>query len=668
MATSSTNQEPLHSSRAGRRIAPALLLLCLFAAPSAPADEPATPSRTMPAIGSGELLRKTDQGWEPLPVLDIDVEIEVTGIMARGIVTQRFANPTDELIDTIYVFPLSAGAAVHRMEMRIGDRRIFSEIREKQEARETYEAAKAEGKKAALLDRINGNLFSTSAANINPGETIDVILEFVEQVEWSDGRFRLRFPLTFTPRFSPRSGKTAHRGAPFRTTPGEFTTPEARIAIRLDTGFALRSVESDSHGLEVARGTSGTRVTTRPARILADRDFRLSWQPEPGPQAQTVTFVEDRADGRYALVMVLPPAPESDMGMGLPTETLFVIDVSGSMQGPSIAQAREALLAALDRLRPEDTFDIIRFNDGFFDFRGSFLHAEPDSIEAARRWVRDLRADGGTMIYPALMHGIALLGNSRSTRAQRIVFLTDGAIANEQQLLEAVARDLGGARLHAIGIGNAPNGYLMRKIAQLGRGLCEFIAVGSDTGNEIDRFFARLERPVLTDIELTWDGVESAETYPSRTPDLHAGEPLWLSARLDGDRTPDSVTIEGFDRTGFSRRTVPLRANADAGSGVAMRWAQARVEDLLDSVHDGLDPGIARDEIIETGLAFGLVTPFTSLVAVERIPTAIGGGRSLRASNALPLGGTDDRARLLLGLILAGFGAAFLAWPRLPSS
>ena len=256
---------------------------------------------------------------------------------------------------------------------------------------------------------------------------------------------------------------------------------------------------SDSHAITIRRDGDVLLVEPRDGTVPADRDFHLRWRPLLASEPRSALFTEDRADGRYVLLMLLPPLENVGAGLGLPTETLFVVDVSGSMDGPSIEQARAALLAALDRLRPGDTFNILIFNHAVTEFRSGFLPAGGPDLEEARSWVRRLRADGGTRIDLALQRGLELIKAGHADRAQRIIFLTDGGVDDEDDILRIVRAGIGAARLHALGIGPAPNRYLMRKMAEAGRGLCEFISTTSGLDNRVDAFFARLSRPVMTD-------------------------------------------------------------------------------------------------------------------------------------------------------------------------
>ncbi len=629
------------------------------------------------AAGAGELLWKTPGGLVPLPVLDLSVDLEVTGILVHGTLTQSFKNPTSETIECLYVFPLPERAAVHHMEMSIGARRIVSVIRERQEAKRAYEQARQEGRKAALLDQERPNLFTMSAANINPGESIEVRLEYLQEVAYDGGEFGLSFPLTFTPRFTSGGAADGTRiGSPF-VRRGAASFPRARIVVRLNAGVPLRKVDSESHAIET--WWDGDVLVVRPAggTVQADRDFHLRWRPFLAAGPLPAVFTEDREDGRYLLLMLLPPLDGHGASRGLPTETLLVLDVSGSMDGPSIEQARTALLAALDRLRPADTFNLLTFNDGVRQFRPAFVPAGGRDLEEARRWVQSLRADGGTRIDIALGRGLAMMGAAGPERVQRIIFLTDGAVDNEDGILREVRARLGNARLHTLGIGSAPNRYLMRKMAAAGRGVCEFISDTATAENRVDAFLVRIDRPVMTDLALEWEGIDAHEIYPSPLPDLHAGEPLFVSARIGSGLSVRRLSLKGRTTDGPLSFELEAEDGPRAGTGVATRWARAKVESLMDTLHENADLDSVRRAVIGVSIPFGIVTRYTSLVAVEEFPTATGDAVPVRVANGLPLGsglpgdlpqgGTAEPLLFLAGIVLAGFGGAFLLHARRPA-
>jgi len=256
--------------------------------------------------------------------------------------------------------------------------------------------------------------------------------------------------------------------------------------------------------------------------------------------------------------------------------------------------------------------------------------------------------------------GLRMMGESRSSHAQRIVFLTDGAVGNEQELFEVIVQRLGETRLHTIGIGQAPNAHLMRKMARLGRGLCEFISDGNEAAGRMEAFFERLDRPVMTDLALQTRGIQLEEAYPRQLPDLYAGQPLLLSARLSGESADGLLELGGQTRTGWIEASVPISEEGPRGRGIAVRWARAKVRSLMDSLHDGADAADVRAEVVDLGLAFSMVTAYTSLVAVDDRASALGSPRSIRLASVLPRGGTNGPLRLLAGWVLVVVGLGFL--------
>ena len=659
----------LHLLAACCRLAPVAIVVGVFASPTiARAGVAFTAERLRPIetdqVGSGELLWRSERGLIPLPIAGIEVELDVTGPMVRGRLTQRFLNPTGETIDVLYAFPLPERAAVGAMELRVGSRTIVAEVREKEAARRTYEQARAEGRKAALVAEQRPNLFTTAAANIGAGETIEVVLEYLEEADWSEGAFRLRFPLTFTPRYGADAEDAADTCCSAAAEASPDVVPRAHVRVAIAPGLALDEVRSPSHGLRVEQRQPGWRLDTGDEPVAADRDFRLEWRPERGRVPSSVVLVEEHDGERYALLMLLPPAAAPDASAGLPTETLFVVDISGSMAGPSIEQARDALRAALGRLRPGDAFNLMKFDDTQDVFRPDLVEVEPETLASAQAWVDDLATRGGTDIYAALMRAVAMTSGPASGRSRRIVFVTDGAVANEQEVLRAVVERLGDVRLHTVAIGHAPNSWLLRKMAAAGHGLCAFVGTQDEARNDIARFLERIERPVLENLRIDLAGATLDDLLPSVAPDLYGGEPLVVSARLGAGRGGEVARISGLTRDGTYDVALDIPAATPGAAGVAVRWARARVERSLDGLLEGVDPAVVREEVVALGLAFHLVTSFTSLVAVDRDSVAEASVRTVRIGSGLPAGGTDGplRTRVGLGLLLAG--AAMLALLR----
>ncbi|MBU0743065.1 VWA domain-containing protein, partial [bacterium] len=661
-----------------------LAVLCVCAAAVAPAAVFPGEVTSLESVGCGELLWRRADGLVPLPAVRTDVALEVNGPLIAGTVSQLFTNPTDQVIEAIYVFPLPENAAVHAMEIIVGERRIVSVVQEREQARRTYVTARASGRRAALVEGERPNLFTTSVANICPGDRITVELRYLDRADFDGGEFGLAFPLTFTPRYIPPAMACTEEGAlsAARVSPtfageGDRRFPVATVRVELNPGVALADVRSDSHDLDLDRDGDLWLASPAGGTIPADRDFLLAWRPSVADVPATALFVEDRPDGRYALLMVVPAAEivPPRRREPIPTETLFLVDVSGSMQGESIVQARTALLRALDRLGPQDRFNILAFANDSRIFRRDFQAATPSGLADARAWVRMLDANGGTELHPALLRATSRFsgGDDDDGYSRRIILITDAAIGNEAQLLREATVDMGPVRLHVVGIGSAPNRYLVRRLAEYGGGLSAFVNSAAGAGNGIDAFLERISRPQLADPRLAWRGDGPAESYPERLPEVYAGELVLWSGRF-----PPGADLRGAFTAALAGEglSYPLGEAETGGAcdGVAVRWARLKVAGLMADFHRGADRDGVRAQVVETGLAFGLVTAYTSRMAVEEAVSADAPARPCRLSGGLPHGtefasslpatGTSEPLLRLLGALGLLIGSAGVAMAR----
>jgi Ca-activated chloride channel family protein len=621
------------------------------------------------------------------PTVETEVAISVTGMVARTRLTQSFHNPGSDFVEGIYVFPLPEKAAVDHLELRIGQRVIEGEIREKGEARQVYEKAKSEGRKAALVEQQRPNLFTNSVAHIGPNEMVRVTIEYQQSLAYENGRYRLRFPLAVTPRYVPAQ-------APIESLPDEpkarltfpgamdGANPEALlqpafaladgsalvnpvdIAVAIDAGVPLGEVSSSYHDMRVEQPDADhAMVTLVKDQEEADHDFELTWTLAATAAPQAAMFTETRGGRDYALLMVLPPEPDAAQKAAfsrVPRETILIVDTSGSMQGTSIAQAKAALSDALDRLTERDRFNVVEFNSVTRPLWPQALPATPANLEAARAWIAKLRADGGTEMAPAL--SVALDGSDTPGFLRQVVFMTDGGVSNEDELLRLIAQRLGRSRLFTVGIGSAPNGHFMTKAAQFGRGTFTYIGDVREVHEKMAALLEKIDAPVLQDVEIRWADGTPVETFPERVPDLYLGEPVFVSA--SGATFARTVIVSGT--SGNQPWSVALTpSSSPSASGVGALWARAKIASLMDAMRRGGDTSALRAQVVQVALEHHLVSAFTSLVAVDVTPTAAGVAKTAMVKTALPRGyeagsipQTDTPATLQLLLGLLALGAA----------
>jgi Ca-activated chloride channel family protein len=602
-----------------------------------------SPSATLARPGdarSGSLFLKTDDGYADATRLGIDVDLTVSGPTVRARVTQIFRNPTPNWVEATYVYPLPAGGAVDTLKMVIGDRIVVGEIKERQQARIIYQQAQRNGQKAALTEQERPNIFTNSVANIGPGETVLVQIEYQEPVQQSGNEFSLRVPMVVGPRYNPAPvvqsvdfrpdaggwGATTSDSVPDRDRispqvldPAEQPANPTAITVRLQAGFPLGEVKSHHHQVKVENLDSSTRVIRLSEGVVpADRDFELSWKPAAEKAPSVGLFREHLGDADYLLAFVTPPSIAQAEQKPLPREVIFVIDNSGSMGGTSIVQAKASLTYALSRLQPNDRFNVIRFDHTMDMLFPSSVPADAEHIGNARSFVGALQAAGGTEMVPAMRAALTDHATDAANCVRQVVFLTDGAIGNEQQLFDTLTAMRGRSRVFMVGIGSAPNTFLMTRAAELGRGTFTHIGSVEQVEERMRGLFAKLENPAVTGLTAKFSDA-AVDLTPAAIPDLYRDEPLVLVAKLD--RLKGSVEIKGRigDRPWVV--TLPL-ANAAEGKGLSKLWARRKIDDAeIARTMQTAIPADADKTILALALEHQLVTRLTSLVAVDKTPS-----------------------------------------------
>jgi len=608
--------------------------------------------RTESAAADGQkwgLQLTSDSGTYTELAIDTDIQLDITGLLARVEITQHFTNRGIDWAEGVYRFPLPEGAAVDRMRVKVGKRILEGEIQEKESARRSYQKARNEGRTASLLEQQRRNQFETSLANIGPGEAIEITIGYLQNVSYSDFSYHLRLPLTFTPRWEPSRHNATVQATTLQPAPRLIPASSSnnhtlKLHANLVSAVEFAAIESRYHDVDIRQVENGYRIELLNSGELADRDFELSWTPalQTRPSASLTTF----NDGGpvYAQLMLAPPL--ADFIAPQAREVILVIDTSGSMEGASLAQARAALSHALDSLGPDDYFNLLEFNSSTEQLFDQSVPVTQTALYVAQNFIGSLDANGGTDMAPALETALNMPETPRLMR--QVVFITDGAVGNETELLQMVAQDLGNSRMFTVAIGHAPNNWFMRKTAEIGRGSYVHIGKPEEVEEQMSALWGRIQLPALTDICVNWG--EAAEFYPEIIPDLYAGEPLWLLARLPSEPTMVGLcgNLDGLDWE-LNVNGWDAAAPGPGGDNLAKLWARKKIEALEDSLMFGADPELTQLEITRLALDYGLLTRHTSLVAVDKTPRR-GQDESLVQSD-------------IPGLLPAGSTAQFAAFP-----
>ena len=635
-----------------------LLLWLLSAAPTrAMTDSSESPPDLNGLQSSHMLLRDAATGaYTPAFIQSSKVHFDISGMIATVSLQQTFRNDSERWMEGVYGFPLPDNAAVRKLEMVIGERRIIGKVREKAEAKALYQQAKKAGKKASLVEQQRPNLFTNRVANIGPKEEITVYLEYVQQVGFLADTFSLRFPMTLTPRYMPGASLAAHGAleeeVPLALNPylgwarptsevpdADAISPVQHAAVgsdrqplnpveitaTLDMGMPLAQVESPYHEIALARSAGVYSVRLANGLSEMDRDFVLNWQPVTGATPAAALFTERVGEEYFGLLLVVPPV-SARHAAAMAREVVFVVDTSGSMGGVSIQQARASVSQALQQLRPQDYFNIIEFNSQHRALYRRPMPATRHHVQQAQEFVRLLQASGGTEMLPAL--GAALQPPKESDMhaeqalLRQIIFITDGAVGNELALFEEISARLGDNRLFTVGIGSAPNSWFMRKAAQYGRGTHTHIGNLDEVGAKMGDLFDRLSRPVAIDFKVRWPS--AVEAWPQRIPDLYAGEPVSVAVNFGVQPPAGDIHVSAEINGQPWRQALQLSTGADPVSsathrGVASLWARAKIAGLLDQKVTGREEAAVRQDVLGVALQHQLLSPYTSFIAIEEL-------------------------------------------------
>ncbi|MDC0095873.1 marine proteobacterial sortase target protein [Amylibacter sp.] len=613
-----------------------ILLALSFTGPLRAEYSPKQPSINLDDVESGQLLMRSGNELSSAILLSTDIKIAVAGSSSRTIVSQRFINTGKTWAEGVYVFPIGKDAAVDTLKLRIGERFIEGIIKEKLEARVIYEEAKAEGKKASLIEQQKPNLFTNKIANIGPGEVVVVQIEFQSKLLPKDGSWELRVPLVSAPRFdlptieeNIKFGNAGFSNAEINSgynenidvkvlEEAELFNP-VEISIDLNTGFELNSLKSAFHKVDTEKLSNGHHRINLPGPISSDRDFVLKWTAKD-KDTQTSLFKEAKGEYDHLLLTLNPPLTSKN-NHSPKREIIFIQDISGSMSGEPIKQSKIGLEMAIKRLKPNDKFNIVLFNDRYSSYARTPVLATAKERDKAIRYVRRLSAENGTDMYPALSFS---LNNFRSNKSvlKQLIFLTDGAVTQETELFSLINSKLKTSRLFTIGIGSAPNSFFMTRAAEIGRGSHIHIGDMSEISVRMEELFNKIENPAITDLELILPKGFKAEVYPNPLPDLYVGDPLSIAIR--GKNASGMAQITGNIGNQKWVAKIPLDQGAKQ-IGIAKLWAREKISNL-ERNRVSLNPNENQKshmdrKLLQTALNYGLVSRLSSMVAVDITPS-----------------------------------------------
>ncbi|HVF11289.1 MAG TPA: VIT domain-containing protein, partial [Abditibacteriaceae bacterium] len=529
-----------------------------------------SPKSERDSIPGGEVLMLGDKGQQAgvCPLKHTDVVAAISGYVCRTTVKQTFHNPLNKKIEAVYVFPLPQNSAVDDMTMTIGKRRIQGQIKPREQARQIYEKAKASGHVASLLDQERPNIFTQAVANIEPGAEIVIEIAFTETLKYEDANFEWVFPMVVGPRYMP-GAPTGQAGTGWSPDTAEVpdaskisppVTPEGTraghdisLVVNIDTGMGLQEVNSELHEIEIKKTVRGrATVTLKNQNTIPNKDFILRYRTATD-KIEDALLTHSDGGGHY-FTLVLQPPRRVTRAQAVPRELIFVLDTSGSMSGFPIEKAKSVMAKSIDSMGDKDTFNLITFAGDT-----SVLWAKPrpnttQNRAAAQAFLATRAGGGGTEMMKAIN---AALEGQKTGHIRIVCFMTDGYVGNDREIIAAIKKNAGTARVFAFGIGNSVNRYLLDGMARAGRGEVEYVTLAAQGDAAATRFYERINAPVLTDIALDWGKLSVQEVYPKQYPDLFSTKPIMIHGQLKS-AAEGTIILRGNTAAGRFERKVRI--------------------------------------------------------------------------------------------------------------
>ena len=623
----------------------------------------APPTRAQAAAPSTQaespyfFVQGAQPGVEALPLKSTDVRVDISGVIADVVVTQRYTNEGTVPIEAKYLFPGSTRAAVNALNVRIADRLITAQIREKQQARIEYDQARKEGKTAALLEQHRPNVFQMNVANILPGDDVLVELRYNELLVPTDGRYQFVYPTVVGPRYAgtasnapseTTSGSTPAHAQAFPAQPvlreGEVSPSAFNLKVNLASPIGIQDIRSPSHAIDTAMdaGSAAKRASVQLAgaasRVSNNRDFILDYRLA-GNAIQSGVLLHRGEKENFFLAMVQPPQAVPQAAI-TPRDYVFVVDISGSMHGFPLDTAKALMRQLLGNLRASDTFNVLLFSGSNRMLAPHSVPATPANVNAAIRTIEQMGGGGSTELLPALRRVYA--EPKAPELARTVVVVTDGYVTVESEAFALVRQHLGQANVFAFGIGSSVNRHLMEGLARAGMGEPFIVTRPDEAKAQAERFRKLIESPVLTSVKARFEGIDVYDVKPQALPDVLAERPVIVFGKWRekaGGAVPQ-LFIEGRAAHGPYTQTLPIdvAANGPGTGALRLLWARHRIAALSDE--EALTGGDAQKAAItKLGLDYSLLTQYTSFIAVDQVVRNPGGqGATANQPSPLPEG------------------------------
>lgn len=619
---------------------------------------------------------KGDPNVDRLPLKGTKVDISVSGVIADVRVVQTYRNEGSRPINATYMFPASTRAAVYSMKMRIGDQVITARIKRREEAKQDFEKAKEEGKSASLLEEHRPNVFSMKLANIMPNDEIEIELRYTELQTPVGGIYEVVYPTVIGPRYSSSDGgdREENGGDPPRLRKGDESGSTLHIQARISAGVPIADLSCISHQIapEWQAGGIARLTLDEPNALQGNRDFILRYRLT-GERINSGLLLFRGEDENFFLYMAQPPQRVKTEDIP-PREYIFVVDVSGSMEGFPLNTAKKLLTDLIGGLKPTDLFNVVLFAGDSTLLSERSLQANSENIDRAISLIEQQRGGGGTELLAAVQTATGL--PREATISRSIILVTDGYITGERGVFNHIRKNLDDTNIFAFGIGSSVNRYLIEGVAKAGMGEPFIVESETEAAVVAEKFREYIQSPVLTDIKVESKGFQTYDVYPAHYPDLLSERPIIVFGKWLGDPT-GTIDLSGKTGQGDYHAALDVSGVMPDEENHALRylWARSRIAELSDFGENEASPE-SIEEVTALGLKYKLLTKYTSFIAVrEVIRNPDGSANDVEQAVPLPVGvsemaiGSEPELIWLFAIVvLLIAGVAIRRRPSPPSS
>ena len=570
-----------------------------------------------------------------LPLKETSARVDIVGVIADVTIKQKYVNSGKNTLEAIYTFPMSTKAAVYGMKMTIGNRTITAKIDEKEKARKDYEKAKTEGKRASLLEQSRPNVFTMNVANIVPQDTIVVELKYTELLVPEKGIYSFVYPTVVGPRYS-KSGE-AFTNTPY-TKSGTMPTYQFGFEMNIQSALPIQDITCSSHKMNISNPTLQTaHVKLDPSETKGgNRDVVVNYSLQ-GNQIESGVMLYQNDDENFFMLMVQPPKKVLKESIP-PREYIFIVDVSGSMQGFPLDISKKLLRNLITNLNPTDKFNVVLFSGWSALLSPNSVNATKENVDNAIRFIDKETGGGGTELLPAMKQAYKIPRPDEDI-SRSFVIVTDAYIDVEKEAFQFIRDNSGNTNTFAFGIGSSVNRYLIEGMAFMGNGEPMIVTKPEEAGAQAEKFRNYINTPLLTRIKVNYGSLQVYDVEPSSSPDMLAERPIIITGKYKG--TPSgTITVTGKAGKNNYKQTFELSKVKPSADYAAIRylWARQRIK-LLDYYANGTggNPDNYAKEITALGLKYNLMTNYTSFIAIDELTTVDKNGKPVVVKQALPL-------------------------------